>query len=111
MKLLWQQSPLSALELNEQIKEKKWRKSTVKTLINRLLNKDFISYEKQGRTYNYYPIVKKSIYLAEQNQSFLNELYDGKLTDMMAAFTSQEKLSGDEISEIKKIISNLENKS
>ena len=76
-----------------------------------MLNKGFISFEKQGRTYNYKPEISKKRYLAEQNKTFLNELYDGKLTNMMAIFTTQEKLSDSEIEEIKKLISKLGNQS
>lgn len=108
MKLLWDQSPLSALQINQLIKEKKWRKATVKTLINRLLKKGFISYQQQGRTYYYQPTLKKATYLAEQNELFLNDMYDGKLTALMAAFTNQEKLNEADIKEIKTMIENLE---
>ncbi len=114
MKMLWENSPLSAEniyhQINELIKERKWRKATVKTLINRLLKKGLISYEQQGRTYLYQPNIVKETYLADQNKSFLNDMYDGKLTDLMAAFTTQEKLSSSEINEIKKLIEGLEQK-
>lgn len=112
MKLLWQQAPRNAQQLyeavNEQARDKQWRIATVKTLINRLLKKGMISYKQQGRTYLYQPMIDKQDYLAEQNESFLNDLYDGKLTAMMAAFTSQEQLSTDEIKEIKQMIEKLE---
>ena len=107
MKLLWEKSPLTASEINELI-DRNWRKATVKTLINRLLNKQVIGFEKQGRAYYYHPNISKSDYLKAQNKSFLNELYDGNIANMMAAFTSHESLSDDEIQDIKSLISKLE---
>ncbi len=108
MKMLWEESPLSAQQINELITDKKWRKSTVKTLINRLLKKEFIHFEQQGRTYLYHPKISKETYLSEQNKTFLNEMYDGKLSRLMAAFTTHEDLSAKEIKEIKKLIDDLE---
>ncbi|MFC3194701.1 BlaI/MecI/CopY family transcriptional regulator [Marinicella sediminis] len=111
MKMLWAQSPLSAVQINEQIRDQNWRMATVKTLINRLLKKGFISYEQQGRTYYYQPVIEKSAYLEAQNESFLNDLYDGRLSDMLAAFTQQERLSSKEIEELKNIIDDMEHSS
>ncbi len=111
MKMLWAQSPLSAVQINEQIRDQNWRMATVKTLINRLLKKGFISYEQQGRTYYSQPVIEKSAYLEAQNESFLNDLYDGRLSDMLAAFTQQERLSRKEIEELKNIIDDMEHSS
>lgn len=111
MKLLWAQSPMTAQHINEQIRDQNWRKATVKTLINRLLKKGFISYEQQGRTYFYQPAIKKSVYLEGQNKAFLDDLYDGRLTDMLAAFTQQERLSQQEIETLKNIINDMEQSS
>jgi|SRR5690606_6400207 len=112
MKLLWDESPLTAKQINAQIQaqhiEKQWRKATVKTLINRLLKKGFIDFEQQGRRYLYRPTVKKSSYLATQNNRFLKDLYDGQLSHMLAAFSHHEKLTEAEIKEIKVLIANLE---
>jgi len=76
-----------------------------------LLKKGFISYEQQGRTYYYQPVIEKSAYLEAQNESFLNDLYDGRLSDMLAAFTQQERLSSKEIEELKNIIDDMEHSS
>lgn len=113
MKLLWEESPSTAQQINEQVqklqKEKSWRKATVKTLINRLLKKGFVDFEQEGRRYLYVPMLEKSSYLADQNDRFLNDLYDGDLSHMMAAFTQHERLSEVEIKEIKALIAKLEN--
>lgn len=112
MKLLWQESPLSAQQINEQVQtqyhEKQWRKATVKTLINRLLKKGYIDFKQQGRRYLYHPSIKKDDYLDVQNDRFLNDLYDGHLSHMLVAFTQHEQLSKADIKEIKTFINKLE---
>jgi len=112
MKFLWDESPLTAKQINEQVQtrhhEKQWRKATVKTLINRLLKKGYISYEQQGRRYLYQPSIKKDDYLATQNDRFLNDLYEGRLSHMLAAFSNHETLSEADIKDIKAFIHKLE---
>mgnify|MGYP000041204317 CR=1 FL=1 len=111
MKVLWDESPLSAQQIDGLLKGQNWTTATVKSLINRLLKKGFIKFEQQGRAYQYLPVVAKADYLVVQNQTFIADLYDGKLSSMMAAFTSHEKLSAEEISEIKSIIKKMEQQS
>ena len=112
MKLLWEKSPLTAQQINEQVQvqhaERQWREATVKTLINRLLRKDYINYEQQGRRYLYQPAIKKDDYLATQNDRFLNDLYGGQLSHMLAAFSNHETLTEADIKDIKAFIKKLE---
>ncbi|WP_154222246.1 BlaI/MecI/CopY family transcriptional regulator [Marinicella rhabdoformis] len=108
MKELWKESPLSAHQIDGLVKSQNWTTATVKSLINRLLKKGFIKFEQQGRAYFYLPVVAKADYLVTQNQTFIGDLYDGKLSNMVAAFTSHEKLSAEEIAEIKAMIEKME---
>ena len=50
MDVLWKRSPLSAEEVVSSLSgQQEWQEATVKTLLNRLLNKGAISAEKDGR--------------------------------------------------------------
>jgi BlaI family penicillinase repressor len=89
-----------------------WKSKTVKTLLNRLVNKNALGFDKNGRTYYYYPIVTKTECARAERHSLLNRVYDGALQPMLAAFLKEEKLSSVEIEELKQILENKgENKS
>ena len=54
MDVLWQRSPLAAEEVVAALAPRQdWQEATVKTLLNRLLNKGAIAADKDGRRYLY----------------------------------------------------------
>lgn len=105
MDVIWKRSPISAKEVVEQVQQTEdWHEKTIKTLLSRLLKKEAISYQKQGREYFYYPIIEKQTFVTEESQSFLGRLFEGSLPKFVSTFTQQESLSTDEIAELEKVI-------
>lgn len=51
VKVLWQQSPMTEKEVVELLADADWHEKTVKTLLNRLVAKQAISFAKDGRAY------------------------------------------------------------
>ena len=54
MRVLWERSPLTANEVVERLSSKaRWKPKTVKTLIDRLVKKGAVKFEKEGRRHKY----------------------------------------------------------
>ncbi len=105
MKLLWKTSPLSANEITSLLGDKvSWSNQTIKTFINRLLNKQAIRFEKSGRSYLYYPLISYNEYVKKENKFFLEKVYDGALGMLFSKFLEEEKLSDKEIQNLQKIL-------
>ncbi len=104
MKLLWNKSPLSSNEIIELLKDKEWSENTIKTFINRLLNKKAIGYEKNGRNYLYYPILTYDVFTEEKNKSFLETVYDGAVDLFLVKFLETENLTNSDIEELQNIL-------
>ncbi|NVK89198.1 MAG: BlaI/MecI/CopY family transcriptional regulator [Gammaproteobacteria bacterium] len=105
MNVLWQQSPITANEIIAALpNELHWSEKTTKSLLNRLLKKQAISHEKQGRQYLYYPLIAKENIQAQATEHVLTRLFNGKLSSLVSHFAQQEKLSTDDIDELEKII-------
>ena len=77
---------------------------TVKTLINRLLNKGAIKFKEENRKYLYYPVVKKKDFYGVKTESFLNKFFDGELSPLVSFFSSHKKLTTSEIAQIRKLL-------
>lgn len=107
--ILWDESPLDGKQIAEKLKTTSWSFVTVKTLINRLLNKGYLSFEKQGRRYMYQSTISKKQYLKTENKQFLSRMYNGSFSGLFASFSDHEKISKDDLQEIKEIISQMEN--
>ena len=105
MKILWAHSPRTANEIVESLKaETNWSPKTIKTLLNRLVKKQALGFEKEGRTYLYYPLVSKDECAKSERKSILARVYDGSLKPMLASFIEEENLSPKEIDELKQIL-------
>lgn len=107
MEVIWENYPINTNEITNKLIEKtKWNEKTIHTLISRLYKKGVISYTKEGRQFVYSPTFDKQEYLNQQNKSFLNKFYNGTLNLMVMNFMQKNKLSEQEIEELKKILDN-----
>lgn len=108
MKVLWQQAPLTANEVVELLADADWHEKTVKTLLNRLVAKQAIGFDKDGRAYRYYPLVAKADYQQKESRSFIDKVFGGRLAPLVAGFAGQKQLSADDIAELKQVIAQWE---
>ncbi|WP_063836327.1 BlaI/MecI/CopY family transcriptional regulator [Paenibacillus macerans] len=105
MKVFWQSSPASANDVIEALSDDKdWKPATVKTLINRLLKKKALGFHKEGKTYLYSPLVTEEECIRAESKSFLKRLYGGALKPMFVQFLKEERLTEEEIKELKQIL-------
>ena len=105
MKVLWVKSPITANEIVDQLSgETSWKPKTVRTLINRLVTKKAIAFNKQGRQYLYYPLLEEEACVRAETASFLGRIRTSTLKPMLAAFLEDENLSAEEIEELKRML-------
>ena len=105
MKLLWAESPATANKIVEDLSLRTtWKPKTVKTLLNRLVKKQALGYEKKGREYHYYPLVAESECIKAESRSFLRRVYGGATKPMLAALLESDDLSPEDIQELKQIL-------
>lgn len=105
MKVLWKSNPMTSEEIIENLSPRMgWSKQTIKTFITRLIKKGVISYDKKGRTYEYYPLLSEKKCIKLENESFLKKVYDGALGLLFSNFLKEEDLTLEEIEELEKIL-------
>ena len=111
MKLIWDRAPVSTKEVTEILAdESSWKPKTIQTLLSRLVKKGAIGYKKEGRVFVYTPLIKEEDYVEQESSSFLNKFYDGALNSMVVNFLEQDKLTENDIDELKKILDMGKNK-
>ena len=105
MQVFWSEPGLTADEVVQALQGKvTWNARTIRTLINRLLKKKALKYEKEGRKYRYFPAVSRQRCIKEERRSFVQRVYGGTVTPMLAAFIEEAKLSRDDIKELKRML-------
>jgi BlaI family transcriptional regulator, penicillinase repressor len=105
MKILWERSPLTSSEIVGSLPPRlKWKRATVKTLIRRLQTKGAIAYRKDERASGYCPLVSKEACVLEESRNFLQRVYDGECSLLLAGFLRSEPISDEEIEELRKLL-------
>ena len=111
MKIIWEHEPLTAKDVIENlftVGATMWKPKTIKSLLSRLLNKDVIGYEKQGKEYMYFSKTTRGESIKTENDSFIKKVYDGGIKNMFVSFLENYNLSKEELDDLKKLINNKE---
>lgn len=108
MMVLWEQSPLTAQNVIDRVPaERGWSANTVKTLLARLVAKKAVAHEADGRRYLYRPLAARGDYVAGESRRFIDRLFGGRVTPLVAHLAQREALGADEIAEIEALLKEL----
>ena len=105
---LWEEAPQTAADLTRRIgKINGWTQATVKTLLARLVQKGAVTAEADGRRYLYSPAVERAAAVGEESQRFVDRLFGGRVSPMIAHLAEREALSDTDIAEIEALLRKL----
>lgn len=105
MEVLWDESPLTANDVAERVAPARgWSANTVKTLLGRLLAKNSIAAEEDGRRYLYRPLVERGDYVEGESRRLIDRLFGGKLTPLVAHLAERDALTDEDIAEIEALL-------
>lgn len=109
MMILWRaDGPMTRTAIEEKLpKKRKLSKTTILSFLSRLEEKGFVRVEKEGRNNCYFPIVKEKDYLEQESSSILKKLYGSSVKKFVAALYDGNRLSKDQIEELKDYLDSL----
>lgn len=102
LEVLWSaEKPLNAGEIRSLLNENKsWERTTVLTLINRLVKKGVVKQEKREVFY-YLPCISREEYVKQETKSFVNKFFKGSSRNLAAALVNNESLTKEDIEELR----------
>ena len=99
--LIWDNEPLTSSRLVELCGEKlDWKKSTTYTVLRRLCQRGI--FRNEGGTVT--SLLSREKFDALRSREFVDRSFDGSLPRFLAAFARRQKLSGEEIEELQRLI-------
>ena len=105
MLAVWQnRPPVLRSDLEEQLKSHNWADTTVLTLLSKLVEKGYLSVERQGRHNLYRPLVSEQEYRRWANRSFLEKMYQSSLRRMVASLVETRDLTDDDLAELERFV-------
>lgn len=107
MKVVWSNDkvPITTnLILDKLGKKRHWKLPTILSLMTRLVEKEYLKTEKNGKERTYYPIVKKEDYLKNETKRFLKSYHENSISNFVDILYSDEKMTSNDVKEILKIL-------
>ena len=108
MEALWEAAPQTANDVADRVAtDRDWSLQTVKTLLSRLMAKDIIAADQDGRRFLYRPVVARDDYVAGESGRLVNRLFGGRVSPLVAQLAQQDQLTADDIAELEAILKGL----
>lgn len=104
MNHLWKLEKAFMKDLLEAYPEPKPAPTTVATLIKRMTDKGFVTYNTFGKSREYYPLVKKKAYFSKHVNGLIKDFFNDSASQFASFFTKETNLTKNELEELKKLI-------
>lgn len=109
MEKLWEEHPRTIMQLYHALKEDPgWSKSTVNTLLGRMVDKEIIYYEQGTKAKQYYPNVSRDDAALAETESLIERVYQGSVSMLMNTLVKKKDFSKEEIRALYDILKGLE---
>ena len=103
MKFLWKNPGAALPEIIEGVQENnEWEKSTVKTLLARLVEKSLVEQQGRKRLYTYHPLVTLDEFRNEATENLVQQAFNNNIAEIVSFFVRSGKLSPEDITELEK---------
>ncbi|MGI6454487.1 MAG: BlaI/MecI/CopY family transcriptional regulator [bacterium] len=105
MKICWRRGKTTAREIYEEtLKEKERGYQTIKTMLDRLVEKGALRREKFGPIYLYEPVLSRSKAMTNAIKNFASTVLDDNFSPLVAYFSKEKNLSAEEIEQLRSLI-------
>jgi predicted transcriptional regulator len=110
LEVFWRSdTPLTAEEVVAAMdNDREWSAGTIRTFLTRLVKKNALAAKPDGRRYLYRALIPREDYVHKQSRDLIDKLFGGRITPFIAQFSQRQRLSRDEIEELKRLIERLD---
>jgi len=104
MKLLWRLDQAFFRDLLNEFPNPKPAPTTVMTLLKRMIDKGFVGYKQYGNSREYFPMIKKTDYFADQLNVLIKDFFNNSNAQFASFFTNETQLSQAELKKLRDMI-------
>jgi BlaI family transcriptional regulator, penicillinase repressor len=104
MKYLWKLGRGYLKDIVAQYSDPAPAYTTVSTVVNVLVKKEFIGFETHGKSKEYCPLISKADYAKESMQGMMHTFFNDSPKQFASFFTQESELSIEELKELQDMI-------
>lgn len=105
MRVIWTLGETTSRQIIEVLSDKKnWKPATTKTLIGRLVSKEYVGTRREGRAYIYYPVIKEQKTINEQVLTNFENICQMHVGQTLVEVLNNVKLSKNDIKKLEEVL-------
>lgn len=105
MEALWERGRATATDLQGALQQKQgWAYSTVKTMLDRLVEKGYVKFRRVGNVYEYSPKVKRPAAVERVLDDVADRVLSGSVTPFIHRLVERRRLSQEEVDELREML-------
>jgi len=104
MKFLWKLEKAYMKNILDEFPKPRPATTTIATLLKRMADKGFVSYNQHGSNREYFPLVKKTDYFAKNLNVLIKDFFNNSASQFASFFTNETNLSLSELEELKRLV-------
>ena len=103
MKVIWSNpSPITTMQIVEKLEtEKNWKPQTVLTMLVRLVEKKFLTSDKNGRERNYTPLISEINYMQVETGDFMSRYSGNSLGSLIKTMYDGKSITDSDLNDLK----------
>ena len=104
MKQLWRHGPAFLGELLDALPEPRPAKTTVSTLLKRMIDKEMVGFKQYGNSRQYHASVSKQAYFGRKLRGMIDDFFDASPTAFASLFAEEADLNREQLQELQRLI-------
>ncbi len=106
LKILWDRGEATVRDIAGSLAERgeSLAYTTVLSLMQTMEQKGLVGHKAEGKTYSYFPKVRRDLTFRSLARGFLDNVFDGAMDEYLLHALQTRKLSADEIARLEKLI-------
>lgn len=103
--VLWERGAISASQITTSLKKKTgWTLGAVRSFLNRLIRKGVVRILDDEPIYRFETVYDRETLIRRESEGFLDKYFGGAFHALVAHYLKNEKISGEEIQRLKKLL-------
>ena len=112
MNVVWRDQPVDSQRVIDELAAANgWTSATIKTMLHRLVKKNVLEFEQQGKRYLYRARVRRADCVRQASRSFLDRVFGGAAAPALMHLVKTAKLTDAELAELRQLLDHKEGKS
>ncbi|TWT30171.1 Penicillinase repressor [Posidoniimonas corsicana] len=105
MNVVWDDQPVEAQQVVDRLSAANdWSPATIKTMLHRLVKKQALTFERDGKRYLYRAAARRGDCVRRASRSFLDRVFGGSAAPALMHLVKNSKLTDDEVAELRRLL-------